>query len=68
MMAKSMINEQVASAAAAGTFTMDGDLTVIVSDRLRCASPVRAFGPPADRSPHLKFWGVRSTGRFGVVA
>src|SRR5271154_7530513 len=49
-MAKSMINEQVNSAAAAGTFTIGGDLTVnrLGYGAMRITGP-GIWGPPADK-------------------
>jgi len=49
-MAKSMINEQVHSAAAAGTFTIGGDLTVnrLGYGAMRITGP-GIWGPPADK-------------------
>ena len=53
-MAKSMIHEQVHSAAAAGTFTIGGDLTVnrLGYGAMRITGP-GIWGPPADEDSAL---------------
>jgi pyridoxine 4-dehydrogenase len=53
-MAKSMINEQVHSAAAAGTFTIGGDLTVnrLGYGAMRITGP-GIWGPPANKASAL---------------
>src|SRR6202163_4749227 len=53
-MAKSMINEQVHSAAAAGTFTIGGDLTInrLGYGAMRITGP-GVWGPPRDRQAAL---------------
>src|ERR1700729_1146622 len=54
-MAKYMINEQVHSAAAAGTFTIGGDLTVnrLGYGAMRITGP-GVWGPPADKRSALE--------------